>query len=83
MKTEEQIKLEEIPFDGMSLEEAEIRRRAQELTLKYNQISSNKLAERYEVLRELLGGVYPDVIIESNFHCDNGKNIFIGKGFFW
>ena len=82
MKTEEQIKLEEIPFDGMSLEEAEIRRRAQELTLKYNQISSNKLAERYEVLRELLGGVYPDVIIESNFHCDNGRNIFIGKGFF-
>lgn len=74
--------LERIPFEDMSLEEAEIRHRAQKLTLQYNQIVSTNLTERYEVLKELLGGVHLDIILESNFHCDNGKNIFIGKHFF-
>jgi acetyltransferase-like isoleucine patch superfamily enzyme len=82
MHTQDKIDLEKIPFEGMSIEEAEIRHKAQELTLKYNQIVSNNLTERYEVLKELLGSVHSDVIIESNFHCDNGKNIFIGKNFF-
>lgn len=81
MHTQDKINMERIPFEGMSVEEAEVRYRAQELTLKYNQIVSNNLAERYEILKELLGSVHPDVIIESNFHCDNGKNIFIGKNF--
>lgn len=82
MHIQDKINLERIPFEGMSVDEAEVRYRAQELTLKYNQIVSNNLTERYEILKELLGSVHPDVIIESNFHCDNGKNIFIGKNFF-
>lgn len=82
MHTQDKINMERVPFEGMSVDEAEVRYRAQELTLKYNQIVSNNLTERYEILKELLGSVHSDVIIESNFHCDNGKNIFIGKNFF-
>ncbi|RTL11812.1 MAG: sugar O-acetyltransferase [Neisseriaceae bacterium] len=82
MNSQDKIKLERIPFEGMSIDEAKVRYRAQELTLKYNQIASNNLTERYDILKELLGSVHPDIIIESNFHCDNGKNIFIGKNFF-
>ena len=34
---------------------------------------------RSEILRELLGGIGDNVMIDTPFHCDYGKNIFLGN----
>ena len=68
-------------FFGLDPEIVAIRARAQELTFQYNSIISNNRVARYEILQQLLGKVYPDVSIESNFHCDYGINISVGKNF--
>ena len=70
-----------MPFYALDQEISALRARAQELTFKYNQIVSNDRAARYEVLQALLGSVSPEVSIESNFHCDYGVNIHVGKNF--
>ncbi len=53
--------------------------RARELTREYlftDYIDSEK---RSAILRELLGEIGENVVIDTPFHCDHGKNIFIGS----
>ena len=53
--------------------------RAIELTREYlftDYIDSEK---RSAILRELLGEIGENVVIDTPFHCDHGKNIFIGS----
>ncbi len=53
--------------------------RARELTREYlftDYIDSEK---RSAILRELLGAIGENVVIDTPFHCDHGKNIFIGS----
>lgn len=79
--TEKEKMLAGLPFLATDDEVMALRSRAQELTYKYNQIVSNDKAARYEILSQLLGKVSPEVCIESNFHCDYGINIHIGRNF--
>ena len=58
---------------------AKINRR---LVRKYNTLDPEKLWEKYLVLKELLGQADENTLIEPPFHCDDGKNIRVGKNFY-
>lgn len=53
--------------------------RARELTRKYYFSDYNDKENRDAILRELLGGIGKNVVIDTPFHCDYGKNIFLGN----
>lgn len=48
---------------------------------KFNSIDPTDYEKQYEQLRNMLGSVGENVWIARYFHCDNGKNIFIGDNF--
>ncbi len=52
--------------------------RARELTREYYNSDYKDMDKRRAILRELLGSVGENVAIDTPFHCDYGKNIFIG-----
>jgi acetyltransferase-like isoleucine patch superfamily enzyme len=51
---------------------------ARELVMHYNTIPYNGKAERYQVLKTLLGSIGTNVSIGQPFICDYGRNIHIG-----
>lgn len=53
--------------------------RARELTREYARASYDDAERRTEILRELLGGMGENVSIDTPFHCNHGKNIFLGN----
>ena len=48
---------------------------------KLNGIPVTETKQREQVIRELLGAAGENVAIMPIFHCDNGKNIRVGKNF--
>lgn len=53
--------------------------RARELTRAYSAAAPDDASTRRRILEELLGGIGENVDIDVPFHCDRGKNIFIGS----
>lgn len=53
--------------------------RARELTREYYFSDYRDTEKRTAILRELLGGMGENVAIDTPFHCDYGKNIFLGN----
>lgn len=53
--------------------------RARELTREYLFTDYTDTKKRSAILRELLGGIGENVVIDTPFHCDHGKNVFIGS----
>lgn len=53
--------------------------RARELTKEYYFSDYGDTEKRTAILRELLGGIGENVAIDTPFHCDYGKNIFVGN----
>ncbi len=49
---------------------------------RYNNLEPDKLKEREELLKGLLGKVSGDILIEQPFYCDYGYNIQVGKNFY-
>ena len=49
---------------------------------KFNNLTMDKLKERIEILREILGSSEEMVYIEPPFYCDYGKNISVGNNFY-
>lgn len=60
-------------------ETLEIIARARELTREYYLTDYRDTGKRTEILRELLGGMGENVAIDAPFHCDHGRNIFLGN----
>jgi maltose O-acetyltransferase len=60
----------------------EARRRARELTARYNATLRDDEAQRLELLRDLFHEVGDGVLIEPLFHCDYGSNITLGERVF-
>ena len=56
--------------------------RARELTRAYSSAAPDDAAGQRRILEELLGGIGENVSIDVPFHCDRGKNIFIGNNVF-
>ena len=53
--------------------------RARKLTREYYLSDYADTETRTAILRELLGGMGENVAIDTPFHCDYGKNIFLGS----
>lgn len=53
--------------------------RTRKLTREYYFSDYTDTKKRTEILRELLGSVGENVAIDTPFHCDYGKNIFVGN----
>lgn len=53
--------------------------RARRLTREYYLSDYEDTERRNAILRELLGGLGENVAIDTPFHCDHGKNIFLGN----
>jgi maltose O-acetyltransferase len=63
-------------YDAMDSGLVTARRRARDLVARYNDDPVPAL------LRELLGGVGADAVVEPPFHCDYGENVFVGERFY-
>lgn len=55
---------------------------AHSLVKKFNDSNVEAFEEREGIIRELFGKVGKNPIIEHNFHCDLGYNIYIGNNFY-
>lgn len=53
--------------------------RARELTRAYAATDYRDAKGRRAILEELLGAIGENVAIDTPFHCDHGKNIFLGS----
>ncbi len=53
--------------------------RARELTQEYYFTGYDDTEKRVAILHELLGGMGENVAIDVPFHCDYGRNIFLGS----
>lgn len=60
-------------------ETLELIARARELTREYYFSDYRDTERRTAILQELLGGIGENVAIDTPFHCDHGKNIFLGN----
>ena len=67
------------PFDDELVEERE---KAKMLCYEYNRISPDRVIEREDLLKKLLGKTKKTFLIEQNFYCDYGYNIEIGENFY-
>ena len=57
-------------------------RKTKELCYRYNNINPLNLEERKEFIKKILGNTKENVLIESNFFCDYGYNIYLGENFY-
>jgi len=53
-----------------------------DLCYRYNNLEPSKQKERKELIKEILGKTKENVLIESNFYCDYGYNIYVGENFY-
>lgn len=79
--TEHEKALAGLEYDYLDAELSEHKLRAMTLCQKLNTMDIRDSAGREAVVRELFGaaGARPRVL--QDFHCDNGKNIFVGDDF--
>ena len=52
------------------------------LCYKYNNLSPDKLEERKELIKQIIGKVSDKFHIEQPFYCDYGYNIELGENFY-
>lgn len=67
------------PFDDTLVQ---LRANARTLFEEYNQTGHAQSQIRADLIKELIGSIGKDFLIEPTFHCDYGKNISIGDYFF-
>jgi maltose O-acetyltransferase len=63
-------------YDPADAELTELRRRARDLLARFN------ASPEPELLRDLVGHVGGDAVVEPPFHCDYGENIRVGARFY-
>ena len=55
---------------------------AKELCYEYNILKPNNKNEKKLILEKLFGKIGEKFLIEPNFWCDYGYNIFVGENFY-
>lgn len=58
------------------------RQKCKNLCHEYNSLSPDKIEDRKNLLKQILGKTGEDFWIEQNFWCDYGYNIEIGENFY-
>ncbi|EPR66422.1 sugar O-acetyltransferase [Cyclobacterium qasimii] len=80
--TEKQKMLSGLLYNSRDPELLEMYHRARKLVKLYNNLDSEELNERDNILTDLLANASPGVWIEAPFYCDYGANISIGSNTF-
>ena len=57
-------------------------RKCKQLCYEYNHISPDKMEERKEFIKKILGTTGENLQVESNFYCDYGYNTHVGENFY-
>ena len=83
MTTEKQKMLAGEMYDAADAELTADRRRARDLCHRLNTLPGADQIQRDRIIRELLGRIGDEIIIESPFHCDYGANITLGHNVFF
>ena len=58
------------------------RRKCMELCYDFNACRPSDSEKQTELLKKILGGVKGRITVTAPFHCDYGKNIFVGENFY-
>ena len=66
-------------IDTNSVELCKMRENARALMRKYDSLDFNDEHQKRQILGQLFGSIGSNVVIDEKFHCEYGKNIFIGK----
>ena len=78
MKTELEKCLAGEPFRGGDRELVEITARAKRLTRELNNTDYTDTERKRSIMQQLFGSVGRRVHLDIDFHCEYGRNIFIG-----
>ena len=54
---------------------------AKDMCFEYNKLSSSDIIKKMGLIKNIFGKTGAQVIVESNFWCDYGYNIFVGENF--
>lgn len=65
-------------FNGGDPQLAEMTLRTKRLLARLNALDYADTEQKEMILREMLGGMGRDVHVDIDFHCEYGKNIFLG-----
>ena len=79
MESEKEKMLSGKPYKACGEELFTDRQAAKELIFDFNSLRPNKIEERNEILKKLLGSTKNKFFIEPPFYCDYGYNIEIGE----
>lgn len=66
-------------YDKTPPEDVKIIYEARRLTRKYNSADPENAEEKESILKALFGSVGENVVIDTPFHCNYGRNIHIGN----
>ena len=55
---------------------------AKDICFQYNNINPLDREKREKIIKKLFGGTGEHVLVESNFYCDYGYNIYVGENFY-
>ena len=78
MKTEFQKCMDGEVFNGMDKELYEMTLRTKRLLRDLNAKDFSDVEGQHEIMRQMLGGMGSNAHIDIDFHCEFGKNIFLG-----
>ncbi len=78
MKTEYQKCMAGEPFDGKDKELAEMTLKTKRLLVELNATDFADTERKYAILKEMLGSIGRHVHVDIDFHCEYGRNIFVG-----
>ncbi|MDR2981554.1 MAG: sugar O-acetyltransferase [Puniceicoccales bacterium] len=79
MKTEYQKCLDGEFFNGSDKELADMTLRTKRLLVKLNTLDYADAEQKERILRDIFGHLGNHVYVDIDFHCEYGKNIFIGN----
>lgn len=65
-------------IETISDELSEMRTNSRRLMKEYDTVDFNDINEKCRILEQLFGTIGNNVVIDEKFHCEYGKNIFIG-----
>ena len=82
MESEKEKMVSGKPYKAFGEELSKERQAAKELIFDFNSLRPNKIEERNEILKKLLGSSKNKFFFEPPFYCDYGYNIEIGENFY-
>ena len=57
-------------------------KKAKDLCYEYNNIRLSQVEKRKELIKKIFGKTGSNIIVNSNFYCYYGYNIFVGENFY-